>query len=86
MRMSTVVRPELELARAVRVTARAGVRDFLGGVRPRGGMENHADGVFRCRPVDTNRGDETSDQFVHLPPNSAPQLRTISLCICHIAD
>jgi hypothetical protein len=72
MRMSTVVRPELELARAVRVTARAGVRDFLGGVRPRAGMENYADGVFRCRPVDANRGDETSDQFVHLPPNSAP--------------
>jgi len=81
--MSKVVRPELELARAVHVTARAGVRDFLGRVRLRGGMENHADDVFRCRPVDANRGDETSDQFVHLP---APQLRTISLCICHKAN
>ena len=75
MRMSTVVRPELELARAVRVTARAGVRDYvLGGVRPRGGMENHADGLFRGRPVDANKGDETSDQFVHLPPSSAPSV------------
>jgi hypothetical protein len=85
--MPPVVRPELELARAVRVTARAGVRDYvLGESRPRGGMENDPGGLFSGRPVDANKGDETSDQFVHLPPNSAPQLRTISLCICHIAD
>jgi hypothetical protein len=45
-----------------------------------------ADGVFPCRPVSANRGDEKSNQFVHLPPNSAPQLRTISLCICHMAN
>jgi hypothetical protein len=29
--------------------------------------QNDADGLFRGRPVDANSGDETSDQFVHLP-------------------
>jgi hypothetical protein len=80
MRMPTVVRPELELARAVRVTARAGVRDYvLGESRPRGGMENHAGGLFSGRPVDANKGDETSDQFVHLPPTPHPS-SALSVC------
>src|SRR5262245_38552775 len=80
MRMSTVVRPELQLSRAVRVTERAEVRDHvLGGVRPRGGMENHANGLSCGRPVDANKGTRHSISL-----SSAPQLRTPSsaLSVC----
>ena len=71
--MPTVVRPELELARAVRVTARAGVRDYvLGGAVLAAEWRTMPAGLFRGRPVDANEGDETSDQFVHLPPTPQP--------------
>ena len=71
--MPTVVRPELELARAVRVTARAGVRDYvLGGAVLAAEWRTMSAGPFRGRPVDANEGDETSDQFVHLPPTPQP--------------
>jgi hypothetical protein len=71
--MPTVVRPELELARAVRVTARAGVRDYvLGGAVLAAEWRTMPARPFRGRPVDANEGDETSDQFVHLPPTPQP--------------
>ena len=73
--MPTVVRPELELARAVRVTARAGVRDYVhGGAVLATEWRTMPAGPFRGRPVDANEGDETSDQFVHLPPTPAPTI------------
>src|SRR5262245_24519827 len=62
------------------LTERAGVRDHvLGGVRPRGGMENHANGLSCGRPVDANKGTRHSISL-----SSAPQLRTPSsaLSVC----
>ena len=71
--MPTVVRPELELARAVRVSARAAVRDYvLEGAALAAEWRTMPAGPFRGRPVDANKGDETSDQFVHLPPTPQP--------------
>jgi hypothetical protein len=84
--MPPVVRPELELARAVRVTARAGVRAYvLGGAVLAAEWRTMPAGPFRGRPVDANEGDETSDQFVHLPQLRSPA-PTIVLCICHMTD
>jgi hypothetical protein len=37
----------------------------------RGKLRNDSDGFFRGRPVDANRGAETSDEIVHLPLSPA---------------
>jgi hypothetical protein len=72
--MPTVVRPELELVRAVRVSARAAVRDYvLGGAVLAAEWRTMPADAFRGRPVDANKGDERSDQFVHLPPTPQPR-------------
>ena len=79
--MPTVVRPELELARAMRDTACAGVRDHvLGGAVLAAEWRTMPAGPFRGRPVDANKGDETSDQFVHLPPTPHPSSALSGSC------